>query len=556
MTTTAAPSAGASAAAPVPAPAPRAPFTGTGALLRFALRRDRLRLPVWLAALVVTTVSTANSTAALYDSPEARASAARTMATPAALAMTGPQHFLDHYTYGAMLSHKMIGFMGVLVGLMSVLIVTRHTRGEEETGRAELVRSTVVGRHAQLAAALSLALLANLALALLLAVSLAGLGIESIGLSGALVYGAAHAATGVVLAGVAAVTAQTSSSTRGASGLALAVIGAAYILRAAGDSGSSDALSWASPIGWAQRSYPFADDRWWPLLLCLAVAAACAATGFLLSSRRDVGAGLRPARLGRATASRALTSPFGLALRLQRGLLAGFCAGLFVMGAMYGSIIGDIEDMLGSVEQIQQALAEIGGATLAESFASMVMVVISVVSMVFVVMAVLRARAEETGGRAEALLTTGISRASWLGGHLAVALLGAVLTQLLAGLGFGLAAAAATGDHAMTGDLIAAALVHVPALWTAAGIALVLLGLLPRATALAWVVPLYAFAVGYLGEILRFPEWAGDLSPLGHVPQLPAAPMEWTPVLVLTLVAAALCVTGIAGFRHRDLETE
>ncbi|MFE5208449.1 ABC transporter permease [Streptomyces sp. NPDC056600] len=553
MTATAAPSAGATAA---PAAAPRAPFTGTGALLGFALRRDRLRLPVWLAALVVTTVSTANSYATLYDSPEARASTAKTMATPAALAMTGPRHFLDHYTHGAMLSHEMIGFMGVLVGLMSVLIVTRHTRDEEETGRAELVRSTVIGRHAQLAAALTLALLTNLALALLLAVSLTGLGLESVGMGGALVYGAAHAAIGLVFAGVAAITAQVSSSTRGASGLALAVIGAAYILRAAGDSGSTDALSWASPIGWAQRSYPFVDDRWWPLLLCLAVAAACAATGFALSSRRDVGAGLRPTRLGRATASRALTSPFGLALRLQRGLLAGFCAGLFVMGAMYGSIIGDIEDMLGSVEQIQQALAEIGGATLAESFASMVMVVISVVSMVFVVMATLRARGEETGGRAEALLTTGLSRTAWLGGHLAVALLGAVLTQLLAGLGFGLAAAAATGDHAMTGDLIAAALVHVPALWTAAGVALVLLGWLPRATALAWVVPLYAFAVGYLGEILQFPEWAGDLSPLGHVPQLPAAPMEWTPVLVLTLVAAALCVTGIAGFRRRDLETK
>ena len=30
---------------------------------------------------------------------------------------------------------------------MSVL-VSRHTRAEEETGRAELLRSTVVGRHA------------------------------------------------------------------------------------------------------------------------------------------------------------------------------------------------------------------------------------------------------------------------------------------------------------------------------------------------------------------------------------------------------------------------
>ncbi|WP_374939685.1 ABC transporter permease [Streptomyces sp. UH6] len=544
--------------APVTAPsgpAPRAAFTGTGTLLRFAVRRDRVRLPVWLLALLTGTLATANSYATLYDSPEARATAARTMATPAALAMTGPRHYLDDYTYGAMLSHEMVGFMGVLVGLMSVLIVTRHTRDEEETGRAELIRSTVVGRHAQLAAALGLAVLANLALALLLAVGLAGLGIESVDLAGSLVYGSAHAAAGVVFAGVAAITAQITSSTRGASGLALAVIGAAYILRAAGDTGN-EALSWASPIGWTQRAYPYLDDRWWPLLLCVGAAAACAVTGFLLAARRDVGAGLRPTRLGRATASRALTSPVGLALRLQRGLLAGFGAGLFVMGAMYGSIIGDIEDMLGSVDQIQEALAEIGGATLAESFAAMVMVVIAVVSMIYVVMATLRARAEESGGRAESLLSTGITRTAWLGGHLTVALLGAVVMQLLAGLGFGLAAAATTGDHAMTGDLIAAAMVHVPALWTAAGVALVLFGWLPRATALAWAVPLYAFVVGYLGQILRFPEWTADVSPLGHVPQLPAAAMDWTPMAVLTLVAAGLCLTGFAGFRRRDLDTK
>ncbi|MDH6225846.1 ABC-2 type transport system permease protein [Streptomyces sp. MJP52] len=550
MTTTATRPAGVTAH-----PASRPAFTGTGTLLRFALRRDRVRLPVWLLALLAGTLATADSYAALYDSPEARATAARTMGTPAALAMTGPRHYLDDYTYGAMLGHGMIGFAGVLVGLMSVLIVTRHTRDEEETGRAELIRSTVVGRHAPLAAALGLAVLADLALALLLTAGLAGLGVESLDLSGSLVYGFAHAAAGVVFAGVAAITAQITSSTRGASGLALAVIGGAYVLRAAGDTGN-EALSWASPIGWAQRAYPYVDDRWWPLLLCLGAAAACAATGFLLSARRDVGAGLRPARLGRTTASRALAGPFGLALRLQRGLLAGFGAGLFVMGAMYGSIIGDIEEMLGGVDQIQEALAEIGGATLAESFAAMVMVVIAVVSMVYVVMATLRARAEETGGRAEALLSTGLSRTAWLGGHLAVALLGAVVTQLLAGLGFGLAAAAATGDHAMTGDLVAAALVHVPALWTAAGVALVLFGWLPRATALAWAVPLYAFVVGYLGQILRFPEWTGDLSPLGHVPRLPAAAMDWTPVAVLTLVAAGLCLTGLRGFRRRDLDTK
>src|SRR5690606_21719148 len=166
---------------------------------------------------------------------------------------SGPRHYLTDDGFGSILSHQMIGFTAVLVGLMSVLIVTRHTRAEEETGRAELVRSTVVGRHAHLAAALAVAVLANLALAPLLAVGLAGLGMEDIDTGGSLVYGFAHAAAGLVFAAVAAVTVQFTAHTRGASGMALAVIGVAYVLRAAGDSGENDTLSWLSPIGWVQR---------------------------------------------------------------------------------------------------------------------------------------------------------------------------------------------------------------------------------------------------------------------------------------------------------------
>lgn len=415
--------------APLDAPGRSAPtgtaasvaFTGTGTLVRFGLRRDRVRMSVWLLALTLGTLATAAEYKALYSTPEERAAAVGSMDSPAALAMTGPRHYLSDYTAGAMLGHQLLGFMAVLVGLMSVLIVTRHTRDEEETGRAELVRSTVVGHHAHLAAALVLAALANLALALLLALGLTATGVDGIGPGGALLYGLTHAAIGLVFAGAAAVTAQITAHTRGATGMALAAIGAAYVLRASGDVGN-DALSWLSPIGWIQRTYVFVDDRWWPLALCLALAALSAAYGFVLSTRRDVGAGLRAARLGRRTASDALTRPFGFALRLHRATLLGFGAGLCLMGVMYGSILGEAIGMVKDVEQVQEALARIGGSTVAEAFASMVMVVVAVVAAVYVVMAALRPRAEESAGRAEPLLATGLSRDRWLGSHVAVAL--------------------------------------------------------------------------------------------------------------------------------------
>ncbi|MFD4035057.1 ABC transporter permease [Streptomyces sp. NPDC058637] len=531
------------------------PLAGTGTLIRFALRRDRVRLPVWILALFLGSVSTARNYTTLYADPEARASVAATMAGPAGLAMTGPRHYLTDYTFGAMAGHQLLGFMAVLTGLMSVLVITRHTRAEEETGRAELVRSTVVGRHAHLAAALSVAVLADLVLALLVAVGLGSMDLAPDGATGSLLLGLAYAAVGIVFASVAAITAQITAHTRGATGAALAVIGLAYVLRAAGDAGGTAALSWLSPIGWAQRTYVYVDDRWWPLLLCLALAVLCAGTGFALSSRRDVGAGLRATRPGRAVASAALTHPLGFALRLHRSVLAGFGTGLFLMGVMYGSILGQADEMLKDIDGIQEALRRAGGSTTAESFASMVMVVLAVVASVYVVTAALRARSEETAGRAEALLATGLSRTRWAGSHLAVALVGGTAVMLLGGLGIGVAGAASTGDTALVPALLGAALSYAPALWVTAGVAAVLFGWLPRAAQAAWIVPVYAFVTGYLGELLGFPGWMNDVSPLGQVPRLPAAAMDWTPMMVLTLIAAGLLWLGLEGFRRRDLET-
>ncbi|MGW1155595.1 ABC transporter permease [Streptomyces rubiginosohelvolus] len=549
-------------AAPLDAPGRSTPariqpaaFTGTGTLLRFSLRRDRVRMSVWLLALTLGTLATAAEYKTLYATPEERAAAVSSMDSPAALAMTGPRPYLSDYTAGAMLGHQMLGFMAVLVGLMSVLTVIRHTRDEEETGRAELVRSTVVGHHAHLAAALAVALVANLGLALLLALGLTATGVDGVGPGGALLYGLAHAAIGLVFAGVAAITAQLTAHTRGASGLALATIGVAYVLRASGDVGN-DALSWLSPIGWIQRTYVFVDDRWWPLALCLLLAAATAAYGFVLSTRRDVGAGLRPARLGRRTASDALTRPFGFALRLHRATLLGFAAGLCLMGVMYGSILGEAADMVESVEQLQEALKDIGGATVAESFASMVMVVVAVVAAVYVVMAALRPRAEENAGRAEPLLATGLSRNRWLGSHVAVALTGGTALLVLAGLCFGVSGAASAGDGSLVLELTLAAAAYAPALWVTVGVAVLLFGWFPRAGAVAWIVPVYAFLVGYLGPILQLPDGLTNLSPFGHVPQLPAAGMTWTALLALTAVAAGLIALGLAGFRRRDLDTK
>jgi ABC-2 type transport system permease protein len=64
---------------------------------------------------------------------------------------------------------------------MSMLIIGRHTRAEEESGRDELIRSGAVGRLAPLSAAVVVALAANAVLGALVAVSLIAYGLPVTG---------------------------------------------------------------------------------------------------------------------------------------------------------------------------------------------------------------------------------------------------------------------------------------------------------------------------------------------------------------------------------------
>ena len=533
-------------------------FTGTGTLLRFALRRDRVRIAVWLAALSLGTVWISLALTAVYPTAADRQTAAASVSSPAGLAFTGPAHYFSDYTLGAIISHQILGFVAILVGIMSVLMVVRHTRTEEETGRAELVRAGIVGRHAPLTSAVLLTILVNLALMLLLVLLLPLIGDESITWSGSLLYGAAHAAVGITFAGIAAVTTQFSASSRGASGLGMALVGAAYLLRAAGDaagSDSSETLSWLSPIGWAQRTFPYLDDRWWPLALNLAAGIVLAGLGLLLSERRDRGAGMRAARRGRSTATAGLRTPIGVALRLHRGMFIGFAIGLVLLGMSYGPFLGDIETTFRDVELIDDALSAIGGATLVDGFLTMLATILAVVATIYSVTAVFRARSEESSGRAEPVLATWQSRPTFLGTHLIIGLIGGPLILVLCALMLGITGEPTVAEPVL-GKAVAAAAVHIPALWVFAGLAAVLVGWLPKATSLAWAAVTYAGFVGYLGPLLQLPDWTNRFSPFGYVPNVPAEDFALAPLIGLTVVAAALIAIGFVGFRRRDLETK
>ncbi|OXS56972.1 hypothetical protein B1A99_19170 [Cohnella sp. CIP 111063] len=529
-------------------------LAGTGALLRFMLRRDRIAIPVWVVSILLLVLATLSSFEQLYPTETARQTMAATMVNPAGIALTGPDFYLDNYTVGSMISHQMLGMAGIAVALMSIMLIVRHTRKEEESGCMELIRASVTGRHANTTAALLLVGSVNVIFALLLALGMGAMGIESVTWKGSFLFAAALGSIGIVFAAIAIVLVQFMEHARGATGLSAGVLVAAYCLRAVGDIGNN-ALSWLSPIGWAQQTSAYVDNKWVPLLLSAGLTTLLIVIAYPLSVRRDVGAGLMRPRRGRSEASKALTSPIGLAFRLQRINLIIWSLAMLVFGMSYGSFIGEAEEMMGSMgETIGEMLPEAGSASFADNIAGMFMTVTAILATIPALQSFLKLRSEENAGRVDALLSGALSRSRLLGSYLLLAVASSIVLMFMAGLGMGLTGSQSMNDSAYLPALIVAGLNFIPALWVAVGMAAALTGWLPRAAALSWITVVYSFFAVYLGGILQLPDWIMSLSPLYPIPRLPAAAFEWPPLLLLTMLAVALATIGWSGFRQRDLQ--
>ncbi len=536
-------------------------LTGTGRLVRLAVRRDRIVLPVWIgaiAALAWAVVASYQDT--LPSAADRLATATFSAGNPLARVFDGPASGTE---IGAMAMVEGWKILAVLTALMAAQTVVRHTRQDEETGRAELLGSAVVGRHARLVAALVVAFGASVAVGVTSAVLIAAP--TGLSWSGACAVGMAAAGMGWVFAAIAAVAAQVFSTARGANAVAGGALGVAFGLRAAGDvTGTvTDGVfvesrwpSWLSPYGWGQQVRPFAEDNWWIAGLFVGLAVLLVAVAFVLADRRDVGPGMVPPRAGPPRAAASLTSPFGLAWRLQRAVLGVWLAGLAVFGAAFGSIGDSVETYVADSDAMREMLQALApGAEVVDLFYVFTMAIIGVAAGGYVVQALLRMRGEEVSGRVEPLLATSVGRHRWLASHVTIVVGGTALVLLGAGLAAGLTYGAASGRWAEgIGDLLAAAAVQVPATLALGGFVVAAFGLLPRwAGPVTWFALAVALVMGQLGKLFELPQWLMNVSPFSHVPLVPAEPFTATPVVWLSAAALALGAVGFAAFRRRDL---
>lgn len=528
-------------------------LAGTRGLVRLILRRDRVLLPIWVLLLAFVPINFVSATKELYPTAADRAEYAETTGVNASfLAIFGPLFGADT---GALVAQR-VGLGLVILALVSLLTVIRHTRTEEEQGRRELLDSTAVGKQGGLAAALTVTIGANLVLALILALGMIG---QDQPAAGAFALGLGFAATGSVFAAVGALAAQVTQSAGTARAIAIGVLGAAYVARMAGDVGGegngAQWLSWLSPIGWAQRIQPFAGERWWVLVLPIALTGVLVAAAAVLSARRDLGAGLVQPRLGPATAAPSLRGPVSLAWRLHRGAVLGWTVGFVALGAVLGGLASSVGELVRDNPDLGDLFTRLGGqSAIVDAYLAGVMGMVALVASAYGIQAALRLRSEESSQRAEPVLATPVSRLEWASGHLAVAVLGPLLGLTVAGLTAGLVYGLNIDDMGQVPRLLGSALVQLPAVWLLAAIAVAMFGLLPRfAAAVAWAVLAGCVLFGQFGSALQFDQWLLDLSPFTHIPDVPGGDVSLMPLIWLLGAAILLTAAGLTAFRRRDV---
>ncbi|MFI6390724.1 hypothetical protein [Nonomuraea sp. NPDC050540] len=502
---------------------------GAWVLVRFAARRDRGLIALWIGVAVALPLFNAYSLAALLPTEETRwAFAGMSAGNPITRALLGPVHGTSIESLVAWRS----GVQSLLItGLGGLLFAVRHTRAEEDSGRGELVAARPVGRHAVVTAVTVLVAVVNLVVAALLAVALMlGFGYPP---GGTLLFALTVGTGGMAFAACGLLAAQVCRSAPAARGAAVGALVAGLV------PGVVVPESWIGifPAGWPRLARAYGAERWWVPLVPLAFAAVFTLAAYGLSARRDLGAGVLPDRAGGDGPARGrLGSPLALVWRLRGGQVAGWTFALGTAGAGVGWVSASFE------------LATLTGHTLLAIFTYVFCMVVACLT----VAGTLRPYTEEIRGRAAPLLATPTTRTRWLGGHTALSLAAPVAMLLAVGLGTGAGNALGTGGFAPVLAQVGAALLFVPAAWAIAGVTIAAYGLRPRAAVpVGWAAVVVSGGGVALWEAGTIGDTAFLLTPFGYVH--PSVSSGFVAPAAFALAAVVLVVAGGAGFARRDL---
>ncbi|BBH67920.1 hypothetical protein ACTI_46050 [Actinoplanes sp. OR16] len=497
----------------------------------------------------MTALVTATYAQVMAD-PAAAGSLRALAGNPAIRTLFGAPVGLD--TAGGFTVWRVGTVIAVLIGVWSILAVTRITRGEEDAGRWDVLlsgrptMSAVMIRH--LAAVMVVAAATAIAITAVLLLS-------GTAPAGAVLHGAGTGLLGMFFAAVAALSSQVFSARPPATGAAVTVLGLGLLARMIGDGVTALAwLHWFSPFGLLARSGPYVHDRVLPLALLAAITTLVAALALVTAGRRDVQGGLVPARSGRRARTLLLASVETFAVRRALRPLTGWMIGIgayyLLIGLTAVSVTGFLHDNPALAGEASQAGFEgLGSIT---GFAATLFAILALPVGGFTAVRISAFVAAETDGRLTLLASRPVTRARLIGAEAVATGVAAVVLLIGAGLATWIGVTTMDGDLPVdaalrgTGNVLPIALLSLGAAVFAAGWA-------PRWTGLVGSLPaIGGFLLLVVAESVAAPAWVRDISPFDHLAPVPLTGPDLTASAAMLAAAAVLGVAGVAGYRRRD----
>ena len=531
-------------------------FQRTGLLIRFNLKRDWVKLVLWIVIMASLLTAVAAKFDTIYSDQTAINEIIKTLKTPAMVSLFGAFTAQHPYTTAKVFATEMVVFMALFMVIMNIMIGVAATRGDEDDGLLELIRAHAVGRGAPLlAGAVELTLLNGL-IGLLFSLGLQVAGMPGADTTGNWLIGLALAALGWAFGMLTLVIAQLANNASGATMLSYAILGVMYVVRMSTDV-SHPKLTWWIPFGWIEKISAYQANHWLPVIAYVLFGLVCLVLALGLSLQRDLGAGLITVRQGRQRASRWLRGAVSLLWRQSRGVIIAWIIGNFVLGVAYGSVFNTIGDLAKSNPMIKQLLGATALASanrlIVKNFIAILAVVMVIVALIAAVQLMLKLVSDENKGYLHQISATATSRWHVWASYTGWAMLTSIVV-LFAGLGgMYLMGAADMKDPISWLTYWHVFLAYVPAMLVMIAFASLLTGWLPKWRYLAWAWVAYAFFSLYLGNLIDLPKWAKHLTPLGFVNKVPLKAVVWSTNWWCLALTVLILVVAAIGYRRRDL---
>lgn len=536
------------------------PLYNTGVLFKTLIKRDWFKLVFWILGMLAFAASGAGKMEVASNPATASTLYTMFVKNPAMVGLFGPTPINNptNYSLGPIFCQTMTLITGLTFAIISIIYVVNRSRKEEDDGITELFRSYSIGKLANTTALVMELLLLNLIMAVLLALSIEVQNVAGLNhLESNFLFAFTTSAQGFLWGMFALLFGQIFSEASTTKGMTFGLLGLLYIVRMLTDV-TNLSIDWFNPLSWSYLAFPYVKghENWLAVFLTFLLAFLILGISYILELKRDVGVGYLPERKARLHGKKGHFGFPGLVLNLEKKMIIGWLLASFVLGLVYGSMFGQMDQFISSNKTVKELF--VGNETAASAIRGNFMVtlfsILSILIAAFGVILLTKMVSEERKNRLEALYALPLSRLKVYSTYLLIAILSVILAQFLAL--FGIFIEQLGNKNALSFlEIMKSGMIWLVAVIFVLAILSLLLGLVPRLAELIWVYLAFLLFMTYLGKLLSLPKWLENLSIYNYIPKLPVEKMNLPTVLFILILSVFLVLLGFGAYRRRDLIT-